>query len=48
MISKEPNDGACDAEKDRGRAVSLKMVLWSVVLALVVYGIVLYARGDFG
>ena len=29
------------------RAVSVKMALWSVVIALVVYGIALYARGEF-
>ena len=27
--------------------VTAKMMLWSVVVALVVYGIALYARGDF-
>jgi hypothetical protein len=27
--------------------MSLKAVLWSVVIALLVYGVVLYARGDF-
>jgi hypothetical protein len=41
MISWESSDDGDDA-------VSLKMLLWSVVIALVVYGIVLYARGDFG
>jgi hypothetical protein len=39
MISGESSDGG---------AVSLKMILWSVVIALLVYGVVLYARGDFG
>jgi hypothetical protein len=28
-------------------AVSLKVALWAVVIAMAVYGIVLYARGDF-
>jgi hypothetical protein len=28
-------------------AVSLKVTLWAVVIAMAVYGIVLYARGDF-
>jgi hypothetical protein len=32
----------------RASPVSTKMALWSVVIALLVYGIVLYARGDFG
>jgi len=27
--------------------VSLKVALWAVVIAMAVYGIVLYARGDF-
>ena len=27
--------------------MSLKAALWSVVIALLVYGVVLYARGDF-
>jgi len=27
--------------------MSLKTALWSAVIALLVYGIVLYARGDF-
>lgn len=29
-------------------SLSLKVALWAVVIALAVYGIVLYARGDFG
>jgi hypothetical protein len=28
-------------------SVSLKMILWSVVIALLVYGVALYARGEF-
>jgi hypothetical protein len=28
-------------------AVSLKVALWAVVIAMAVYGIVLHARGDF-
>ena len=31
----------------RHQLMSLKTALWSVVIALLVYGIVLYARGDF-
>jgi hypothetical protein len=35
-------------DQQRPWPVSPKMALWSVVIALIVYGIVLYARGDFG
>ena len=41
-------DGPDQFDLGGARAVSLKMALWSVVIALLVYGIVLYARGDFG